>query len=85
MTERNAHGLTALHYACNNSYFDVICILLKRGSSLDETDVNGVTAFDKLRDDTIKRRVLEFEKSLHDDGNGDICADICKMIANLIP
>ena len=53
---------------------------------LNALDDNGVTAFDKIRTDTLKNRVLAFERSLQIDDNNqeDICTDICKMVWSLI-
>ena len=53
---------------------------------LNALDDNGVTAFDKLRTDTLKRQVLDFEKSFHNGGNDqdDLCTDICRMMWSLI-
>merc|ERR1711871_1844815 len=76
VTQRNSYGLAALHYACNNSYFELICELVKRGSKLDALDVNGTKAVDKIRTDTMKQRVLTYERSLRSRNGNDDDADI---------
>ena len=54
---------------------------------LDAQDDNGMTALSKIRKESIKRQVLDFERSLRNGGNDEednICTDILKGIWSLI-
>ena len=48
----------------------------------------GTKAFDKIRTDTMKQRVLTYERSLRtrdgNDDDADICTDICRVFMSLL-